>query len=88
MECQVEVGVSQGSVLGGISFIIYNDGLVKGKLGAFTDDTTIICTGNTWDQVVNDANIKLKNIKDWLIENKHMLNKEQTVFFLLLTYSD
>ena len=82
-------GVSQGSVLGPLLFIIYvNDFprcLNQSSCLSFADDTTILLSEkNTKCLFKKDSN-ELLNIDNWLIANKLFLNSDKTKYILFRT---
>lgn len=45
---------------------------------SFADKTTVLCKCDNLGKVKKDTNRKLKNINNWLIENKLLLDSEKT----------
>lgn len=74
----IKFGVPQGSVLGPILFSLYiND--IKNmaenfNINLFADDTSLFCSGETYNQVETKCKQALKECSKWLISNKLTLN--------------
>lgn len=83
-ERQIEYGVPQGTVLGPILFQLYiNDMLnleISGEIISYADDTVLIFSGSTWQNVKIKAERGLFKIKQWLNNNLLTLNKSKTKF--------
>lgn len=84
--CDINRGVSQGSVLGPTLYIlcIYyftkaSDVLVS---VLFTDDTTLFYSGKNIQEVMEVVNVSLKKIKQWFDQNKFVLSVNKTTFIL------
>ena len=77
----VETGVTQGSILRTILFLIYiNDIKSMQKetdLILYADDTAIL-TGSRNIELLNDHQLALKDTNDWIKENKLVLNAKKT----------
>ncbi|CAB3254900.1 unnamed protein product [Arctia plantaginis] len=82
-ELPIEFGVPQGSILGPTLFLVYVNEMCKlkitdGKLLAFADDTVLIFTGETWDQVFGMAQLGFNIVTEWLASNTLSLNVDKT----------
>jgi exonuclease III len=78
----IRTGIPQGSVLGGILFLLYINDLTKvsDTLSSilFADDTTLSLSNRSYATLINDLNVELDKIKIWLIRNRLSLNIEKT----------
>ena len=77
----VETGVPQGSILGPILFLIYNNDIKSMQketdLILYADDTAII-TGSRDIELLNNFQLAIKDTNDWIKENKLVLNAKKT----------
>lgn len=78
----IEIGVPQGTVLGPILFNIYISSLTKmdinGKVISYADDTVLIFSGTTWDEVRDKVKLGTHKVKVWLDTYKLTLNSKKT----------
>ena len=82
----VNIGIPQGSILGPILFIIYNNDLplISDKLTTtlFADDTNFSLTHNDYESMVGTMNVELKKIQDWTVANRLTINNSKTELLL------
>ena len=85
---KVTIGVPQGTILGPLFFIVYINELLKllpQNLISYADDTVILYTGNTWNEVQNNMNASLDIVGDWLASNQLSLNVTKSVYMVFST---
>lgn len=86
-ERHVKCGISQGSILGPLLFLIYINDLPECLNYAtprlFADDTNLTVAGNTVDEIELAMNEDLDCIKEWLLANKLSLNVAKTEFIVI-----
>lgn len=81
---KIKMGVPQGTVIGPLLFIIYINSLlslkIEGSAISYADDTVLIFSDKTWDNVKNKATRGVNIVKNWLDCNKLSLNIKKTSF--------
>jgi len=85
----VEYGVPQGSVLGLLVFSLYNNDfpMLVNKISdiiMFADDTIILITSNSRDELLQRFNHILNHMSDWFHANRLILNPTKTEVLKLL----
>lgn len=76
-------GLPQGTVLSPILFIIYVNDLLhlnipKGTILSFADDTALVFSGETWDEVHKNATQGLQIVHSWFKNHILTLNLKKT----------
>jgi hypothetical protein len=78
-------GLPQGTVLSPILFVIYvNDllrlNLINGRVISFADDTALIFSGGSWEEVFDFAESGLRMAQSWMIYNTLTVNHNKTKY--------
>ena len=80
-------GVSQGSILGPVLFLLYINDLTSVSEFCFSvlfaDDTNMFITGKDMDILCHQLNEDLKNVQEWLQCNKLSLNVLKTHYMIV-----
>ena len=78
----INCGVSQGSVLGALLFLLYindhNQEIKSCKVHHFADDTNLSCLSNSIKKLNKQVNADLKHPVNWLNANKISFNVKNT----------
>ena len=84
-ELSIKIGVLQGSVLGPLLFLLYiNDLPYASSLVTklFADDTCLIFSAKTIDELEISINREMGKIHDWMVSNKLSINYSKTKYML------
>ncbi len=79
-------GVPQGSILGPLLFLVYvNDmeSAVNCKLLLYADDSALLVSGKSVQNIEEQLSIELRKINEWLVQNKLSLHlgKTESILF-------
>ena len=78
----VNIGIPQGSILGPLFFIIYNNELPKVSnylsTTLFADDTNFSITNSSYENMIPILNEELEKIKKWTAANRLTINTSKT----------
>jgi hypothetical protein len=87
-KCRLNLGIPQGSVLGVLLFLIFINDLpiyLENILSIlFADDTTLVLTGKTINEVTSVFKSGLKSLNEWCKHNRLYINWDKT-FIMLIT---
>ena len=81
----IEIGVSQGFILGLLLFLIYINDLGNAALSKpclFADDTYLVLSNSSLSKLEDNCNMKLNNFKKWCNAKKSKINHEKSAVVL------
>lgn len=83
---KIECGVPQGSVLGPLLYSLFVLSLrcsgLKARYFTFADDTALVYSFNSEDNLEINVNLDLQKYKDWLLCNRLKINIEKTKYMI------
>jgi len=83
----LKCGVSQGSILGPLLFLIYINDLTNiadyATTRMYADDTNMTFTANNILELQHDINVDFQYLQNWLIANRLTLNVLKTEYMLV-----
>ena len=84
----IECGISQGSILGPLFFLIYVNDLPQclnhATAQLFADDTSLTVAGISIQEIESNMNRDLAYVDEWLLANSLSLNVVKTEFILYI----
>ena len=84
---EVKIGVPQGSVLGSLLFCLFINDLmhtiIDGTLYLYADDSSLICSADTYEELENIVNTSLNSINNWMKNNGLALNYKKSNYFIV-----
>ena len=86
----LNIGVPQGSILGPLLFLLYiNDlpNVSEFSTILFADDTTLTTSHQHYPTLINNINLELVKIRNWLINNRLSLNIDKTYMMVFTNRS-
>jgi len=91
-EMLITCGVPQGSVLGPTLFILYINSIcdldINGQVVTYADDTCLLFSGDTWDNVRTKATLGFKKVLGYLNQRKLTINYKKTNFINFSIHKD
>ena len=88
-QCQLQIGVPQGSVLGPLFFLIYVNDINRhvhlGSCNLYADDTLIYCTGSDIVELKTNIQICVTDVHEWYESNMLVINTSKSNVMLLST---
>ena len=82
----VGAGVSQGSIMGPLLFMIFTNDIIKTKkllkLTLYPDDTTVLYASQDQDNLVDTFNSELAKLDLWCSHNHLILNANKSKYML------
>ena len=84
----VTCGVPQGSILGPTLFLCYINDMaasLRCKVSLYADDSTLIASGDTPEQLAQFLSDELSNCRDWMTDNRLSLHLGKTECMLFGT---
>lgn len=89
-ERKIKFGIPQGTILGPLLFLVYVNNLLNsyttGCIVSFADDTAIVYTADSWDELKNRAESDLINVFNWFSHQSLTVNIEKTFFLPFTCY--
>lgn len=90
-EGEIKFGVPQSSVLGPVLFILYINNIcnlcIDGKIITYTDDTCLLFSNNSWENVHQKTTVGVNNLFKELNINKLTLNISKSVLVPFSIYN-